>query len=263
MCAFFLFFFFWSANACLFQLLWSPLLLIQTHHSWRRRRCKNDVWQTFFSGGISILISWPQAPGAAEVYFKAKPCIGIFSTPFTLACRANSLGINVYICVCVVSVGGRCICEYKTVTLSVHSQAINSMITHQSGCCVWLHNHRSKSHSHSALSYQTGYCFNPLLRGPERGYGGFVQSWLIQLYWISECKPVTLNVFELWVSNLHWRGFTQLESNIDIFQYAHWFTHLCSCISSPQSYTHMSIHLLLALSRIYAGTHTQTSHFYL
>lgn len=101
-----------------------------------------------------------------------------FSAHFILACRPNSLGISVYIsvsaceCVCVVSmvtVGGRCIREYKTVILSVHSRAINSMITHQSGCCVWLHNHRSKSHSHSAPSYQGGYCFNPLLRGSERG----------------------------------------------------------------------------------------------
>lgn len=148
------------------------------HATHQSRRCKMMFDKHFLRRHL-ILAVWPQAHGATLVHFKARKLhIEIFSTYFILACRPNSLGISVYIsvsaceCVCVVSmvtVGGRCIREYKTVILSVHSRAINSMITHQSGCCVWLHNHRSKSHSHSAPSYQGGYCFNPLLRGSERG----------------------------------------------------------------------------------------------
>ncbi len=143
--------------------------------------------------------------------------------------------------VLVVMVGGRRICEYKTVILSVHSQTINSMITHQSGCCVWLHNHRSKSHSHSAPSYQRGYCFNPLLCGSEWGYGGFVLSWLIQLYQSSECRPITLSILEFWGCNWHTHAYTQLESNIDIFKYSHCITDSFSHTACAPAAPHLSL----------------------
>lgn len=152
--------FFLSVYICLFHQL-------QLHFSCKHTRAREDGDVKLCLTNILlrrhlILISRPRVPGATEVYFKAEHHIEIFSTRLTLTCRANSLWISVCFWVCVRGLRSWCICEYKTVILSVHSQAINSMITHQSGCCVWLHNHRSKSHSHSAPSYQRGYYFNPL-----------------------------------------------------------------------------------------------------
>lgn len=181
--------------------LFPPMQTPQTEEDRDVKWCLTNI--------LLILISRPRAPGTTEVHFKAEPHIGISGTLFALACRANSLGISVCV-VLVATVGGQCTREYKTVILSTHSRAINSMITHQSGCCVWLHNHWSKSHSHSAPSYQRGYCFNPLLCGSDWACGGFVPSWLIQPYLSNECRPITLNVFKLRGCNSHTHAYTQL-----------------------------------------------------
>lgn len=160
-----------------------PPFLMQTHQSWRRGRSKImfDKHSSQEASHSDFTTSGTWSNGGPS---QSRTPDWNFQHTFS-----NSLGISVYtwVCVCVVlvvvavAVGGRCICEYKTVILSMHSQAINSTITNQRGCCVWLHNHRSKSHSHSAPSYERGYCFNPFLFSCERGYGGFVPSWLIQL----------------------------------------------------------------------------------
>ena len=89
-----------SANACLFQHLWSPLF------SLKHTKAGEDADEKWCLTNILlrrhlILITQPKTPGATEVCFKAESHIGISSTLFTLACRANSLGISVYISVCV------------------------------------------------------------------------------------------------------------------------------------------------------------------
>lgn len=99
--------FFFSTCVYLFQHLWSPLFSCKHTKAGEDGDVKLCLTNILLRRHL-ILISRPQAPGATWVRFKADSHIGIFSTLFSLACRANSLGISVYIWVwvCVYRVSG-------------------------------------------------------------------------------------------------------------------------------------------------------------
>jgi len=201
--------------------------LTQTQHSWIHQRCEmvfdkhssQEVSHSRFTtprSGRDWFLKPNNAAESSADFLRRHVGLAVCGLVCTSECaRAGLWASGVHV-------------NGNAVILSVGSRAINSMITHQSGFCVWLHNHRSRSHFHSASSYQRGYCFNPLFCCFEWAYSHWLCGELVVIHVCQRCacRLITLSKFGLWGELQHMYTYKHKHSAIALsLEHTHTHTH--------------------------------------